>query len=160
MPYYTRVFCTSKETPQLQELYEALKNFNHEVSFEGYDMESEISPQEWKSFELSYHTQKRPLIVELNTCTDKDGLLKEEIQEFLEELGKPKFYEFSKKKVIQHLKATQFIVCTQLPTSDINDQGFEVNGDFLDYIADHFSGLIQADGEGFYRGAHLILNMK
>jgi hypothetical protein len=50
-------------------------------------------------------------------------------------------------------------VCCQL-LSDIDDDGFEANGQLLDYFVDKHEGIIQADGEGFYDGRNLAVELK
>ena len=76
-----------------------------------------------------------------------------EFKELLEEIKNSP----AKRQVISHLNRTRFIVACRLPTTDIDDDGYDVNGDFLGYFVDHCEGMIQADGEGFYRGAEVLL---
>jgi hypothetical protein len=84
--------------------------------------------------------------------------MKEEIGEFLEFIGRPGL-SFKKRKVIEHLKKTRYIIACQLPTSDIDDDGYDANGDFLTYFVENCGGIIQADGEGFYEGSKLIVKL-
>ena len=82
----------------------------------------------------------------------------EELKEFLAKLGSPGKNRV-KKKVVDHLKATRFIVALLLPKGDMDDAGWDANGQILTYFLDHCGALIQADGEGFYEGSKLILEM-
>ena len=61
--------------------------------------------------------------------------------------------------IVDHLKATRFIVALRLPKGDMDDAGWDANGQILTYFLDHCGALIQADGEGFYEGAKLILEL-
>jgi hypothetical protein len=61
---------------------------------------------------------------------------------------------------LEHLAATAFVIACQLPSSDIEDDGYNVNGHFLTFFVEHCGGMIQADGEGFYEGDKLILLLK
>jgi len=158
MGYFTRVFCATTQKPKIRVILESLKSdgFNVGVNL----AESELDHEEWTNFELIYDLERLPLLVELNQKGQSDGLAEEEIEEFLEFVGKPKFYELNKKKVIDHLKSTEYIVCIQLPTNDIVDQGYNVNGELMEFIELNCSGMVQADREGFYSKNNLILELK
>ena len=41
-------------------------------------------------------------------------------------------------------------MAAQLPTSDIDDDGYDANGWVMRFFLDDHDGMIQADGEGFY----------
>jgi hypothetical protein len=69
-------------------------------------------------------------------------------QEFIDDLANLEDTP-AKKQVIAHLRKTQFIVSCQL-LSDCDNDGFEANGQFLDYFVDHCGAMIHAGGEGFY----------
>ena len=75
-------------------------------------------------------------------------MAKAERQEFIDELADLEDTP-AKNQVIDHLRKTRFIVSCQL-LSDCDEDGYEANGQFLDYFVDHCGALIQADGEGFY----------
>ncbi len=132
---------------------------------DGFDLsvnltESELDDENWTDFELTYDKARLPLLVELNTKGESERLAEEELEEFFEIIGKPKFFELNKKKVIKHLKATEYIVCIQLPTSDIIDKGYDLNGELMAYIELNFSGMVQADKEGFYLRNELLFELK
>ena len=47
--------------------------------------------------------------------------------------------------------------------SDCDDDGFDANGQFLDYVVDRCGAMIHADGEGFYERmdtGHLLLSLR
>ena len=158
MGYFTRVFCSTKRKPKISRILESLKShgFNISVNLS----ESKINNENWTNFELTYDPERLPLLVELNQKGKSDGLAEEEIEEFLEFIEKPKFYELKKKKVINHLKSTEYIICIQLPTNDIIDQGYEVNGKLMEFMELNYSGMVQADKEGFYAKNNLIVELK
>ena len=158
MGYFTRVFCTSKKKPKISGIIERLKSngFNINVNLK----ESELNKKDWTNFELIYDPEQLPLLVELNQKGTSGGLVEEEIEEFLEFIGKPTLFELKKKKVINHLKLTEYIICIQLPINDIVGQGYNVNGELMKYIELNFSGMIQADNEGFYAKNNLILELE
>jgi len=136
MGYYTRVFCSSHKKPKISEILENLKSSGFTVES---DLEAEnLDNSEWTNFELNYDSERLPLLIELNEKGKSDELAEEEISEFLEFVGKPQFLEFKKKKVINHLKKTNYIVCIQLPTSDIIDIGYDINGELMAYLEKTF----------------------
>jgi len=158
MGYFTRVFCSTNRKPKINEILDSLKfhGFNISVNLS----ESKINNENWTNFELTYDSERLPLLVELNQKGKSDGVAEEEIKEFLEFVGKPKFYELKKKKVINHLKSTEYIICIQLPTNDIVDQGYNVNGELMEFIELNYSGIVQADKEGFYSKNNLLVELK
>jgi hypothetical protein len=155
MGYYTRIFCKSSSIPSISEIISHLNKFGNRT-YQIEDYSGLLDSNEWKNFHLKYKEDKLPLLIEINRIYDEDGLAKEEIDEFLEQIGSQGL-SLSKRKLIWHLKATNYIVVSQLPTSDIDDDGYNANGEFLNYFASNFEGIIQADREGFYDGSKLIV---
>lgn len=158
MGYYTRVFCSSKRKPKIIDLINNLKSI-------GFDIKSNLDEKDlenpnWTDFELIYDSERLPLLVELNEIGKSHGLAEEEVNEFLEFIGKPKFLQLNKKKVISQLNKTYYIVCIQLPITDIIDKGYDVNGELMSYVANNFLGMIQADKEGFYCNNKLIVKLE
>jgi len=158
MGYYTRVFCATKNKPTVQNILDFLiaKGVDVSSNLNGTDLQTE----NWNHFELIYDENRLPLLIELNGLGNSDGLAEEELEEFLEFAGEPRFYELKKKKVVGHLKKTEYIVCIQLPTNDIVDKGYDANGELMEYFEKNFSGMIQADREGFYDGPKLLLKLE
>lgn len=155
MGYYTRVFCSSKIKPKVHLLIEYLTENGHTVWTNPKELEDD-----WTDFELMYDSERLPLLIELNEKGNSDGLAEQELTEFFEFIGKGNIFELNKKKVITHLNRTEYIVCIQLPTSDIIDEGYDVNGNLMSYIETNFSGMTQADGEGFYLNNKLLLKLE
>jgi hypothetical protein len=157
MSYYTRIFCTSDETPTIQEILDNVKmaGFNL-ILHEKYE-NIHLNSNYWKNFAFYYKKNKKPIIVEITK--EDDELFKKEINEFLKEIGSAVFSS-SKRKVINHLKKTKFIIANELRTEDIDDDGYNANGELLEYISDVYDGIIQADGEGFYQGSKIIIPLK
>jgi hypothetical protein len=155
MGYFVRALCKATAPPKLSELQRWLKSRGNTAVIDDADLESES----WASAALSYKSGKLPILIECNRDEGQDSLLREELEEFSEFLEDAEASE-GKRRVEAHLKATKFIVACQLPTSDIDDDGYDANDAFLAYFAEHCGALIQADGEGFYQGEDLILELE
>jgi len=155
MGYYTRVFCKIDKKPAIRQVLDHVNKLGYKVKSNLVD--GEQNKFDWKDFELFYKSDKIPILVESNNIDDEYGLAKEEIEEFLDEIGEAGILAFNKKRVVRHLQATKYIVVTQLPTSDIDDEGYNVNSELLKFFVDNYEGVIQADGEGFYEGTKLII---
>ena len=85
--------------------------------------------------------------------------VRDEVQEFIE------FVEDTddsgaRERVLKHLRSTKFVIACQLPTSDIEDDGYDANDTLLSYFEKHCGGMIQADGEGFYDGNSLVVKLE
>jgi len=46
-----------------------------------------------------------------------------------------------------------------LPTSDIDEDGYTALGHVLTYFVNNNAAIIQADGEGFYEGEKVIVEL-
>lgn len=153
MGYYVRAFCTADTVPTLNELETQLKLTYPNIRFETEDPRDGA----WNSFLLIYDESHKPVVVDCNPKEGPDSLGYEETQEFIEELGKPG-KDPAKIKVLDHLKATKYIICCQL-LSDIDEDGCQTYYDFLQIFIKERGGLLQADGDGFYEGEEVIVEM-
>jgi hypothetical protein len=97
-------------------------------------------------------------VVEVNYDDGPESLVPAERQEFIGELNELDESE-AIARVTEHLHSVRYIVCCQL-LSDIDEDGYEANGQLLDYFVENHGGLIQADGEGFYEGTDLTVELK
>lgn len=173
MGYYVRVFCKSSQVPTLasiqnwlQELQSSAVLDDYDHAHDGYESGSaepptlDLETSAWEQIALVYRAGKLPIIVECNRDDGTDeSLMREEVEEFVELIGEPG-KSAAKRKVLAHLAATKFVVACQLPSSDIEDDGYDANSEFLDYFLTHCEGLIQADGEGFYDGEDIIVELE
>ena len=157
MGYYVRAFCSSDKVPSLRTVLEDIqrKGINLRADDDGVDLES----NSWDQVALIYKEGKLPILMECTRDTSPDCLFREEIDEFVALIGKPGL-SFAKRRIIGHLKNSKYIVACQLPTSDIDDDGYNANGELLRYFLENHSAIIQADGEGFYEGEKLVVEMK
>jgi hypothetical protein len=158
MGSYIRAFCVGEEVPPITKVVQWLGTRGVVVKVENGDP-MKMQSRGWEQVSLVYKEGKLPIIAK---CTRMDakgnGPANEELKGFLERVGAVVKNKV-KKKVVDHLKATRFIVGLRLPKGDMDDAGWDANGQILTYFLDHCGALIQADGEGFYEGAKLILEM-
>ncbi len=154
MSYFVRAICTSQTPPSLLVAQQWLRERNSPATIGAADLDS----PEWDQASLSYKTGKRPILIDCNRDTGKGCLMREELDELFESVEDAEPSP-AKKQVLAHLAASRFIVACQLPTSDIDDDGYYANGEFLSFFVQHYGGMIQADGEGFYAGQRLLLEV-
>jgi DNA gyrase/topoisomerase IV subunit B len=107
--------------------------------------------------QMYYKDGNQPVVVECNYNNGHESLAAEECEEFIEEIGNPGL-SMGKRKALDHLKHTKYIISCQL-LSDIDDDGYHLNGELLNIFVNNYGGLIQADGEGFYKGHKLIVEL-
>lgn len=156
MGYYMRVFSKNDSPPPISSILQAFERQGRHIEIEA---ESAPSSPLWERATIVYKAEKLPILVECNRDNSTDNsLFKEEICEFLAAVG-PAGLSLSKHSVISYLKKAKLIVACQIPTSDIDDYGYEVVGEFLAYVRDSCHGIIQADLEGFYSGDKLIVRV-
>ena len=157
MGYYVRVFCTVGEPPVLRPvLTHAAKRgstvtLDPQVSSSGLD-------NAWDQVGVLYKAGRLPILLEINREDADQALMKEEIEEFMDLLqDSPK--NADRERVERHLRETKFTVAAQLATDDIDDDGYNALGNVLTYFVEHHGGMIQADGEGFYDGEKVIVEV-
>jgi hypothetical protein len=149
MGYYLRVFCMSPEIPSLRAVFEWAEVRDVRLDAPSADVDA----PSWRQAEVVYKTGRQPFVAE----TDADQLLREEVEEFVEFLEDVDDSS-EKQKVLDHLEQSKAVVSTQL-LGDVDDDGYAAAGTFLTFFVEHCGGLIQADGEGFYDGNRLIVEL-
>ncbi|NKB57979.1 MAG: hypothetical protein GKS00_16770 [Alphaproteobacteria bacterium] len=154
MPYYTRAFCTDDSCPSIDQLEATLNRDNPAARL---DTDDDRESDSWDFAEYYYKEGNQPIVVEINRNHGSESLAAEESQEFIEKIGKPGL-SMSKRRVINQLKNTRFIVSCQL-LGDIDDDGFHWNGELLNYFVRNHAGMFQADGEGFYDGHKVTVEL-
>jgi hypothetical protein len=173
MGYYIRAFCTAQHPPRLADIQGWLRERGSRAVLDDPDhavMASrdnaisapilDLDTSEWQQVALIYKVAKLPILAECSRDDGKqDSLLHAEVREFADAVREA-LPEDARTRVLAHLQATQFIVACQLPTSDIDDDGYDANGYFLAYFVKHCGAMIQADGEGFYDGSTMILPLR
>lgn len=157
MGYYLRAFCKSEDLPPLEQVLEwaAAQGVSLELESSG---PGELDPARWREAELRYKPGKQPLVVGVSRAADNRPLLSEEVEEFIEFLEDVN-ESAEKRKVLAHLQESRAIVSAQL-LSDIDDDGYNAVGIFLDFFVEHCDGMIQADAEGFYEDGRRIVEME
>jgi len=152
MGQYVRAFCTAPSSPPLDAILERLAGRGVRLVPTDTDPH-EVRSAEWEEVALADGSGRPPMLV---TCgrDHRSGLnhVREELQGFIEFLRDvPASSE--RQRVLDHLRATKFIVACQLPEDDLAGAARA----FLSYFEESCGGLVQADGEGFYDGDHLLL---
>lgn len=145
MGYYTRVFCRRDRFPTFSEIQGYMRSLSPIYRLEG---EVDDNGNDWTNLEIYYKEGKHHIPVELNWCDEDASIGKEELAEFIDEIGPPGL-SIKKWKVIMRLKKTKFIICNQL-LSDLDEDGFQANGRFLQFFVEKYQGMVHAENEGFF----------
>ncbi len=153
MPYYIRAFCNSDTVSSVSELENMLKDEYPAIRLETEDTRDD----KWESAEYFYKEGNQPVVIECNYNDGPESLAAEECEEFIEKIGYPRL-SMAKRKILDHLKNTKYIISCQL-MSDIDNDGYHLNGELLNIFVSKHGGLIQADGEGFYKGQKVIVEL-
>jgi hypothetical protein len=157
--YYIRAFCTVNEVPQLNSILRTVNSSGKQLQLSP-EIEEDPNSSTWEQAAIIYKTGKLPFLVECNRdAGTSDCLLREEIKEFLDCIGKPGL-SLAKRNVIASLNKTRYIITCQIPTSDMDDEGYNACNRFLEYFEKYCGGMVQADGEGFYKGSKLLIKIE
>lgn len=121
--------------------------------------ESSLDDNKWEQVDIAYKDHKVPISLEVSRDDGDDpSLLREEIEEFMEALEEVRNSR-NRRRVEEHLRGTRFIVAARVPTFDIDEDGYTALGLVLNYFVDNNGGIIQADGEDFYKGRKVIVKL-
>jgi hypothetical protein len=153
--YHLRAFCTSEELPPLRPILEWAASQGVGLRLAGGP--EVLDDAGWREAELDYKPGKEPLVVDVSRASSGDELLAEEVEEFVEFLEDVDD-SAEKGKVLAHLQASRAVVGAQL-LGDIDDDGYNAVGVFLGFFVEHCGAMIQADGEGFYEGDRLLVEL-
>ena len=139
MPYRVRAFCMGPEVPRLAPVFDFAKEQGVVLSADDSHGPTDVNTPDWTDVEISYNSDKSPLVVQCNRDDDTDDCLaRVEPHAYVELIGSPGLSR-AKRQVIQHLNATRFIGASQL-LGDVEDDGFEANSIFLEYFVQHCGG--------------------
>jgi len=156
MAYWMRVFCTEGEPPPLEDVLTWVAERGPALALDTDLIDVDPSSPGWTQAAISYRPEKQPFLAETIIATEPEA--KEELDEFVELLEDAQDSP-AKGNVLAHLRQTTFIVANQIPTSDFENDGYDSVGEFMRFFVEQNGGMIQADGEGFYEGDKLVVQL-
>lgn len=156
MPYWMRIFCRKPAAPTPGEILAALTRAT---------LPAQLAPEEdmpltdanWEQVTLSLTNDGGPLVVDRDVA-GHGTFLDDEVSEFLDSLDEVATSRV-KSAVVDHLRATKQIFGLQVPTSSIDPKGWAIAHAVMRFLVEECDGLVHADGEGFYRGNDLVLEL-
>ncbi len=157
MAYLMRVFCTSGSPPALDDIFDWVSRRGTRLWIDDRVPNVDPASVSWEQAAIGYRQGKTPFLAEVNHTSDSDA--KEEVEEFTELLADVPDTPH-RRNVLSRLERTTFIVANQIPTVDFEDDGYDAAGEFMLFFVEHNGGIIQADGEGFYDGQELIVELE
>ena len=156
MPYWMRVFCRRSEAPTPGEILAALTSATLPAQLDP-DADVDLTDPKWEQLTLSLTADGGPLVVDRDVM-GHGAFVEEEVGEFLDMLEKvPR--SGAKTGVVDHLKGTRQIFGLQVPTTSIDPQGWAIAHAVMRFLVSKCDGLVHADGEGFFRGNDLVLEL-
>ena len=159
MGYYVRAFCTQGEPPPLRPVLAFSADHGANLALDPSVSKPTLDDGGWEQAGIVYKNHRSPILLEVNRDdSGADSLMREEIEEFMEFLEEAP-NDSNRRLVETHLRKTRFIVTAQL-LSDIDEDGYAALGHILTYFVDNNGGMIQADGEGFYEGEEVIVELE
>jgi hypothetical protein len=118
--------------------------------------EIDLSSRDWESLILLHQPSETPVPIDI--CRGEDAA--EEIGEFVEMIQGLRLRR-GKRAVLDHLSHTQAVCGVRVLTSESHwEHAISAAQTVMQLCSQGHGALIQADGEGFYRGSRLILKME
>jgi hypothetical protein len=115
--------------------------------------ETDLDSRDWESLILLHQPSETPVPIDI--CRGEDAA--EEIGEFVEMI-KPLWLRWGKRAVLDHLSRSRAVCGVQVLASGSHWEHATLAAQVVMQLCSQRHGaLIQADGEGFYRGTRLIL---
>lgn len=159
MGYYVRAFCTQGQPPPLRLVLDFSAERGLRLALDPEVSRPALDDGNWEQVGIVYKDNKAPILLEVSRDDgDDESLMREEIREFIEFLEDAPNKK-NRRRVEKMLRNTRFVVAAQLLTSDIDEDGYAALGHVLTYFVDNNGAMIQADGEGFYEGDKIIVEL-
>jgi hypothetical protein len=156
MAYWMRVFCTEGAPRPLEDVFAWTAAQGQQLRLSEGRQGAEHLSEPWTYAAIEYRDGRLPFVAEISWVEDVEG--REEVEEFVELIAETADSP-ERQRTLEHLERTRFIVANQIPTSDFDGCGFNAVGEFMRFFVEHNSGMIQADGEGFYDGDQLAVRL-
>jgi hypothetical protein len=156
MAYWMRVFCTEGAPPPLEEVCAWTAAQGQHLRPGEVTASPEHSSGSWSHVAIEYRDGKLPFFAEITSVDDPEG--RKEVEEFVEVIAETAESP-ERRRALEHLERTRFILANEIPTSDFDEHGFDAVGEFMRFFVEHNGGMIQADGEGFYEGDQLVVRL-
>jgi hypothetical protein len=156
MPYWMRVFCRKSAAPTPGEILEALSTAKLPAQL---DPEADIEPSDphWEQTAFVIAGDGGLLVVDRDVGPRGEAVV-EEVAEFLLQTRRSPSSK-ARDRIVEHLKDTKQVFCLQVPTSSIDPTGWAVAHAVMRFLVASCDGLVHADGEGFYHGNDLVLEL-
>jgi len=156
MPHTLRVFCRKATAPTAGEVLRALTTAKLPAQL-APDTDGDLSNPAWEQIALELPSNGGPLIVDRDV-KGRGPLLEDEVRAFLASLERMPRSK-ARDAVIKHLRGTEQAFGLQVPTSSIDSTGWAIAHAVMRFFVARCGGLVHADGEGFYRGNDLVLEL-
>ncbi|OGS47410.1 MAG: hypothetical protein A3K66_06445 [Euryarchaeota archaeon RBG_16_67_27] len=156
MPYWLRVFCRTSVGPAPGEVLEALSSSKLPAQVDP-EADVDLADPDWEQLLLVVSKEGGPLVVDRDV-RGRGSFVDDEVDEFLERIADlPR--SKAKTAVQAHLKTTKQVYALQVPTTSMDSEGWAIAHAVLRFLVSRCEGIAQADGEGFYEGNDVILEL-
>ncbi|HEY3267538.1 MAG TPA: hypothetical protein VGM37_11465 [Armatimonadota bacterium] len=149
MPYFTRVFTASDDTPPINDMRVLVGQYAATITVEGDE-------DDWDIAALRYDDEEEPVDIE-RYLPATDGLFEEDINDFRSTISA--YGSEAAEKVLSVLDECRQIICFRVP-DEADDTVWAPLNAAVDALTHSVGGLIHAEKEGFYDGPELILPLE
>lgn len=158
---YLRVFCTKEIYPTINEILKWTKSKGYSLRVDKNYNNVDLDSTNWDEVAIIGEDGQRVFIAEINKeSKEEDSLMRAEVNEFLQILKEVEDVPAEElAKVIKHLNKTKYIVALQVTCDYDGEEGDNSVSVFLKYFVDNCGGMVQEDGEGFYEGNNVIVEI-
>jgi hypothetical protein len=167
MPLDIRAFCTSPTVPTLAQLQQWL-TAQGSAAFFADDLDdtavahapaASLDDPDWRSTALSHSSDEQSILVECNRDDGTDACMcRQDANDFIERIGPPGRSK-KKQRIIDHLRATKFVLYCQIPFSDEETERSALSAleHCVTYLFENCGGLAHVEDHGFVDTAGLVL---
>lgn len=156
MPYSLRVFCRALIGPTPGEILEALSSVKLPAQVDP-DADVDLTDPDWEQLILVASKDGGPLVVDRD-LRGRGNFVADEVDGFLERIAALPASK-TRTAVRAHLKGTTQMFSLQVPTTAMDPEGWAIAHAVMRFLVSRCDGIAQADGEGFYEGNDVVLEV-
>jgi len=153
------VFCRDEPPPSLSEILDFLSEEGFDVSLDNEEEvdEGEVNAEDpsWAEGYLIYSNENEPMQLECLVDGESDEFveLRDELIEALDDAEGS-----GKNRALRHLRASAFAIRMTLVDGG-SEEAKSMQNALINYLASHHEGIAYLEGEGYYLGDELVLDL-
>ena len=146
MSDFIRVFCRLPEQIPSENIEEFVDEGAYFDETPAIEVERRAADGSWESIAIRYDPSRRPIIL---WCNVDDGLLREEVDEILEELRNEPL-DAPPARIADRLRSSTVAYAFEVDAEGLGDEAWAMVDSLEAHLARECDGIVYAPGDGFF----------